>query len=157
ELHVMRSNPLARARGEARPALMAVTGPDAYVSPDWYGLADQVPTWNYIAVHLRGPLELLPPESLRSLLDRLSDAMEARLDKQPWTSAKMSPGLMERMMRSLVPARMRIESVDSTWKLNQNKPDTARVQAAEQIAGARSPGSEHAALAALMRAVPPQI
>ena len=55
DLHLARSNPIARAPLPAS-ALMAVSGPDAYISPDWYGVADQVPTWNYVAVHLRGTL-----------------------------------------------------------------------------------------------------
>jgi transcriptional regulator len=151
DLHLMRSNPVARALGTPRPALLAVTGPDGYVSPDWYGMDDQVPTWNYAAVHLRGTLETLPAESLRGVLDRLSDAMEARLDKRPWTTAKMSPGVMERMMRALVACRLTIASVDGTWKLGQNKPAAARRAAAAELEREAAPGQELAALAALMR------
>ena len=41
-------------------ALLIVSGPDGYVSPDWYGEPRNrmVPTWNYVAVHLRGELRL---------------------------------------------------------------------------------------------------
>ena len=50
------------------PAVLAVIGPDGYISPDWYGtheqVPDQVPTWNYIAVHLRGILHPLPAQAL---------------------------------------------------------------------------------------------
>jgi transcriptional regulator len=151
ELHLMRSSPVARALAQPRPALLAVSGPDGYVSPDWYGLADQVPTWNYVAVHLRGRLEALPASALRSVLDRLSDTMEARLPKAPWTSAKMAPGVMERMMRSLVACRLTIETVEGTWKLGQNKPGPAREGAAAGIAGAGVPGQERAELVRLMR------
>ena len=51
DLHLARSNAVIAA-GLPAQAILAVIGPDAYVSPDWYGVADQVPTWNYIAVHL---------------------------------------------------------------------------------------------------------
>jgi transcriptional regulator len=44
-LHLARSNPILRA-GLPMPAVLMVSGPDAYVSPDWYGAVDQVPTWN---------------------------------------------------------------------------------------------------------------
>ena len=40
ELHLARSNPIARATLPA-PALLAVAGPDAYISPDWYGPHDR--------------------------------------------------------------------------------------------------------------------
>ena len=131
--------------------MLSVTGPEGYISPDWYGLTDQVPTWNYVAVHLRGRLELLPEDTLRPLLDRLSDHFEALLaPKTPWTSAKMSPGAMERMMRMIVPCRLIVDDVQGTWKFGQNKPEAARLGAADGVeAAALSP--EAARLAAMMR------
>jgi transcriptional regulator len=130
EFHLARSNPIARAPGG--PAMIAVTGPDAYVSPDWYGAPDQVPTWNYVAVHLRGRLEPVPEDALHGHLDRLSAEFEARLaPKRPWTSAKMGPGVMERMMRGILPFRLVIDDMQGTWKLGQNKT-------ADQQAGAAS-------------------
>ncbi len=152
EFHLVRSNPIARALAAPLAALLAVTGPDGYVSPDWYGLGnDQVPTWNYIAVHLRGTIETLAPDALRPHLDRLSAHFEAGLlPKPPWKVSKMPDDALARMMRQIVPCRMQIAEVAGTWKLNQNKPDAARLRAAEAIA--TSPhGHEAARLAALMR------
>ncbi|MDC0659176.1 FMN-binding negative transcriptional regulator [Leisingera sp. SS27] len=150
ELHLVRSNPIVRMLKEARPARIAVSGPDGYVSPDWYGVPDQVPTWNYVAVHLTGALELRPDEELRGLLDRQSAFYEARLaPKPPWTTSKMGAEALDRMMRMIVPARMRITGTDGTWKLSQNKTDAARAGAAEAIAGGI--GAELEELAALMR------
>ena len=59
DLHLARSNAVIVA-GLPAKAVLAVTGADAYISPDWYGVPDQVPTWNYIAVHLRGELVPMP-------------------------------------------------------------------------------------------------
>ena len=155
EIHLARSNPIARA-GLPLPAVIAVSGPDAYVSPDFYGpheqVPDQVPTWNYIAVHLRGVLEPLPPETLRAHVDALSAEHEGRIEgKRPWTSAKMSPGAMERMMRMILPFRFRVAGVDGTWKLNQNKDAGIRTRAAAALAQGDA-GAQ--AIAALMRALP---
>lgn len=134
-LHLVRSNPIARALKSPQPARIAVTGPDSYISPDWYEVPDQVPTWNYVAVHLTGTLELRPQEELQSLLDRQSKFFEDQLlPKKPWTSDKMSDGVMARMMRAIVPCRMAVTGVDGTWKLNQNKPDDVRLRAADQVA-----------------------
>lgn len=134
-LHLVRSNPIARAlRDQTLPACTAVIGPDSYISPDWYGVDDQVPTWNYIAVHLRGTLELRPQEELQDLLDRQSAHFEQQLaGKAPWTTDKMSEGVMDKMMRAIVPCRMQIEAIDGTWKLNQNKPDEVRLRAADAV------------------------
>ncbi len=132
EMHLVRSNPIARTENGA--AMLAVTGEDAYISPDWYGVPDQVPTWNYVAVHLRGRLERLPDPDMRAHLDRLSAAQEEELaPKVPWTAAKMTPDVLEQMMRQIVPVRLIVEEVTATWKLSQNKPDDVRLQAADGV------------------------
>ena len=150
EMHLARSNPIARAALPA-PALLAVSGPDTYISPDWYGpheqVPDQVPTWNYVAVHLRGILEPLPEDALRPHVDALSAEHESRIvGKRPWTSAKMSDGAMARMMRMILPFRFRVTSVEGTWKLSQNKTPEIRARTAEALSQGRAPAQEIAAL-----------
>lgn len=153
-VHLARSNPIARAVLPT-PAVIAVTGPESYISPDWYGAEDQVPTWNYVAVHLRGRLEALPPETLRPMVDDLSALFEARLlPKTPWTSGKMSNGSMERMLRMILPFRLVIEAVDGTWKLGQNKTPEQRAGAVAGLTawGEPSPREELARLMAQVQA-----
>lgn len=155
DIHLVRSNPIARALATPQRAVIAVSGPDSYVSPDWYGADDQVPTWNYIAVHLRGTLALLSQEGMRDMLDRQTAHFEQRLlPKTPWKADKMDPDTLDRMMRQIVPCRLTVTAVDGTWKMNQNKPDALRLRAAGQVQS--SPiGQDVALLAALMLA-PPQ-
>ena len=138
-----------------KPAILAVSGADSYVSPDWYEIPDQVPTWNYVAVHLRGILEQRPQEEMREVLDHLTEFFEARLaPKKPWRTEKMPSVLIDRMMRIIVPFRLRVQSVDGTWKLAQNKRDTARISAASHVRR-HGFGLEARAIAALMM-VPPK-
>lgn len=154
EMHLVRSNPIARALKTPAKAVVSVGGPDSYISPDWYEIDDQVPTWNYVSVHLRGTLELLEGEMLRAHLDALSAQNEARLaPKVPWKTDKMSPDSLARMMRMIVPCRMSIETVDGTWKLGQNKPNSARTSAAKFVKS-QNQGHETSHLAALMLGVP---
>lgn len=150
ELHLVRSNPIARAlKSGPLPATLAISGPEGYISPDWYGHDDQVPTWNYVAVHLTGTLHLSPVAEMPDLLTRQSAAFEARLTpKPPWTMDKMTPDALEKLMRQILPVRLEISAIDGTWKLNQNKPDDARLGAA----GALDAGNPD--LAALMRSPP---
>ena len=152
--HLVRVNPLARhlGSGPAR-ALLIVSGPDGYVSPDWYGEPQLVPTWNYVAVHLRGELRLLDDTALRPILERLSETFETRLaPKPPWKTDKVDDGLLARMMRQIIPIEMSVDTVDSTFKLNQNRSDTARAGAAAALAAGGTPGMETRALAVRMRA-----
>ena len=148
-IHLVRSNPIARALKTPLPARIAVAGPDAYISPDWYGIVDQVPTWNYVAVQITGVLELLPHDEMREVLDTQTAHFETRLgDKAPWTADKMTAEVLDKMMRMIVPCRMRVEDIVATWKLGQNKDDAVRQRAAAQVSGGM--GTELAALAGLM-------
>ena len=151
DLHLVRSNPIVRALAQPLPALIAVTGPDSYVSPDWYGIDDQVPTWNYQAVHLRGRLERRPDSELAALLERQSAIYEGRLlPKAPWRLDKMSEPARAKLLRMIVPCRMTVDAIDGTWKFSQNKPDEVRERAADGVE-ADGFGSETRALARLMR------
>ncbi len=150
DLHLVRSNPILQLLETPKPAVIAVTGPDAYISPDWYAVDDQVPTWNYVAVHLRGTLERLPQDTMHDMLDHQSAHFEDQLAKPAWTTAKMTPEVLERMMRQIVPCRMTITAIDGTWKLNQNKPDDVRLRAADKVETSTM-GSETQTLAHLMR------
>ena len=155
--HLVRSNPIARQlQEEETPAVLAVSGPDSYISPDWYGAdtADQVPTWNYVAVHIRGTLRRRADETLRAHLDALSARFESELQpKPPWTPSKVSPDQLSRLMRSIMPVELAVENVDGTWKLNQNKDDHVRLRAARH-AESDGYGQETALLARLMRNPP---
>ncbi|MEM6312021.1 MAG: FMN-binding negative transcriptional regulator, partial [Pseudomonadota bacterium] len=88
---------------------------------------------------------------LRSVLDRESAFFEGQLAPKPeWTADKMTPEVMEKMMRAIVPCHFRIEDVQGTWKLNQNKPDDVRLRAADKVE-ADGIGVGLSALAEMMR------
>ncbi|MEE9427103.1 MAG: FMN-binding negative transcriptional regulator [Paracoccaceae bacterium] len=150
DFHLMRSNPIVRQYSGLSPAVISTMGPDSYISPDWYEVQDQVPTWNYVAVHIRGSITKLPESELGGILDRLSENFEERLEPKPvWTSSKMDPTTLGKMMRMIVPFRLNISEIDGTWKLGQNKPENARRAAATKVSS-DGIGLETQALAALM-------
>ena len=153
ELHLVRSNPILRSQDEPQDAVIAVNGADGYISPDWYEVDDQVPTWNYVAVHLRGKLSIMQQDELHHVLDRLSAAFEERLlPKKPWNSAKMDQDVYTKMLRQIVPLKLDVATIDGTWKLSQNKPDDVRHRAAEGLKQAGI-GSQTDELAKLMKSV----
>ena len=150
--HISRSNRGSAGLDGAR-ALLSCLGPDAYVSPDWYGTPDQVPTWNYIAAEAEGPLRRLSEDELAALLDDLSDAHEARLDPKPrWTRGKMSAGRFEAMLKAITGYELAIEQLRGTRKLGQTK-SVSETEGA--IAGLE--GAGHHEIAGLMRATLPDL
>lgn len=145
--HVARSNRAAASLAEAE-ALLSCIGGNAYVSPDWYGTPDQVPTWNYVAVEGRGRLRQLGPEELVAQIDALSAVQEEKLKpKPPWTRAKMTPARFEAMARAIIGYELRIDAIEGTRKLGQNKRPQEREGA---LAGLAANG--RCEMAALMRA-----
>jgi transcriptional regulator len=135
ELHVARANSIHAVIARAPDVLVAVTGPDAYISPDWYVAKDQVPTWNYIAVHLRGHATLLPADKTLAHVDALSTAFEARLAPKPiWHSAKMTPEKRQAMLAAIVAIDIEITGMDATWKLGQHKSRADRIEVARMLA-----------------------
>ena len=154
--HLSRANPMLDilSEGEQR-AVLCVSGPDGYISPDWYETdPGQVPTWNYVAVHLRGRLRLCPEGTLRGHLEALSAKFEQRLlPKPPWRIEKVPERQLQALMRAIRPVELEIEAVDGTWKLNQNKPDVTRLAAASHVE-AEGFGMENMLLAELMKHLP---
>lgn len=148
EAHLVRSNPIARrlVHGPVS-ALLVVTGPEGYISPDWYGAENQVPTWNYVAVHLIGQLRAKPARDLRDHLDRLTAFFETRLLPKPvWLAEKTDADVLKRLMQMIVPVEFSVMKLKATWKLSQNKDMAARKAAADMVADRD--------LADLMRAPP---
>lgn len=75
--HLGRPDELLHEIGSGREHLLLVQGPSGYVSPGWYGYAPAVPTWNYLAVHLYGTVELLDPDDSYAVLGATVDRYEA--------------------------------------------------------------------------------
>jgi transcriptional regulator len=122
--HVARHNPLIKLADGTASWLLAVNGPDAYVSPDWYVSPDQVPTWLYQSVHLSGPVRVLSDDELALQIDTLSAKFEEwLLPKKPWTSAKMTAGRLEAMKKAIVGLVMTVEEIEGSFKLNQHKSE----------------------------------
>ncbi|MEO6382413.1 MAG: FMN-binding negative transcriptional regulator [Nitrobacter sp.] len=144
--HVARNNPLAKLADGRTLWLIAVMGPDAYVSPDWYMSPDQVPTWLYQAVHLTGPVRTMREEELDLHVDELSAKFENWLaPKPPWTSAKMTVGRLDAMKKAIVGMTMTIEAVEGSFKLNQHKSEADYAAIANALAGQADPGSQEIA------------
>lgn len=148
--HLSRGNALARPLAAGGRALAVVTGPDAYVSPDWYGIDDQVPTWNYLSVEMEGPAAALDDRSAARLLDALSDRFEDRLaPKPPWTRGKMTPGRFESLLGGIAAFEVAVERFEGVWKLGQNKPARAIAAVADALEKRPDDGSRR--IAGLMR------
>lgn len=123
--HLSAHNPVTHQLEAGASALIIFTGPDAYISPDWYGpVLNQVPTWNYLSVEAEGSVA---PTDVAKFLDDVSDHFEALLlPKPPWTRAKMAPGSFEMMLRGIRAYELTPIRFEGMTKLSQNKTSDAR-------------------------------
>ncbi|MDB5721247.1 MAG: FMN-binding negative transcriptional regulator [Alphaproteobacteria bacterium] len=133
--HISRGNAIHPALAAGATALFVANGPHAYLSPDDYGMEDRVPTWNYVAVELEGPVRALDEAGLIGLLDSLSDAQEARLAPKPaWNRNKMAVGRFEALTKAIAGFEMLVTDWRGTAKLDQDKPDAVRHRLADALA-----------------------
>ncbi|MGD9804653.1 MAG: FMN-binding negative transcriptional regulator [Hyphomicrobiaceae bacterium] len=135
EFHVARVNRLHEVVARNPKVLVVVSGPDAYISPDWYASADQVPTWNYRAAHITGLARPMPPERAHEHVERMSLFFERRLaPKKPWSTSKMTDAKLRAMLRAIVPIEIEVEQLEASTKLGQNKSVADRMEAARMLA-----------------------
>ncbi|WP_300380279.1 FMN-binding negative transcriptional regulator [Henriciella sp.] len=138
--HLARPNPACQAITRTCRALIVFSGPHDYISPDWYGIEDQVPTWNYLSVEAEGPAAALDDDGAAQLLDALSARFENSLAPKPaWTRQKMSPGKFERMLGGITAFTLSPERLEGITKVGQNKPADVRQSAG---AGLKAAGGD---------------
>jgi len=140
--HVARANPIVALIEGGAAATAVFTGPHAYISPDWYGIHNQVPTWNYVAVHASGRLSAVTEtEATVDLLADLSAENEAPLaPKTPWTHDKMRDGLMTRMVKGVLAFELPVDRLEAKAKLSQNKKPEDVGRAVAGLRGRGGPG-----------------
>ena len=84
-----------------------------------------MPTWNYRLVEIEGVARRLDEPELRDTLDRLSAAQERLLAPKPaWTSAKMNPDQLDRMVGAIVGFAIEQPRLSGAVKMGQAKNDT---------------------------------
>ncbi|MBA3938188.1 MAG: FMN-binding negative transcriptional regulator [Planctomycetes bacterium] len=117
--HVARVNPLWRAT----TALAVFHGPHAYISADWYAEPNTVPTWNYLAVHARGPLVVIDDDAgVSAALDRLAERMEPAAT---WR-AGLAPEVAAGFRTAIVAFRIVVEDLRGLAKLSTHHPVARR-------------------------------
>lgn len=117
--HMSRANPQWKYL-DNQEVLMIFTGPHTYISPRWYNHAN-VPTWNYMNIHVYGKPEVMADDEFRALLSRLIQHHEA--PNPEYRLESLPPELVENQMRGAVGIKMDVTRMDAGFKLSQNRDD----------------------------------
>lgn len=128
--HLARANEHWKAIGADQPALLVVTGPQAYISPTWYAAKAEhgrvVPTWNYSVVQLTGRATVHDDvDWLEGALDELVEHHE-RHREAPWHRSDAPERYIQGQLRAIVGLELAVERVEAKAKLSQNRSDADR-------------------------------
>ena len=116
--HIAKANPQWKSFDEEAEVLCIFNGPHAYVSSSWYK-EEEVPTWNYIAVHVYGKLKVLSEAETMQSMHRLVEKYE-RDSKNPISLKDMSPKTL-RQVKGVVGFQIQITDIQATYKLSQTR------------------------------------
>lgn len=105
---------------DGQNVLAVFHGPHAYISPTWYGEQNVVPTWNYVAVHVRGTIRLEHDrDRLLDIVRQSVETYEAAMPT-PWSLDSAEPSFIDKLLDAIVGFTIDIEQLKGKWKLNQN-------------------------------------
>jgi transcriptional regulator len=148
--HLAKANPQWRVP-PLGDGLAIFMGPDAYVTPSWYASKQEtgkvVPTWNYVAVHVYGPVEFFDdPDRLLEAVRRLTELHEGER-AAPWAVSDAPPDFVQAQLRGIVGLRMPITRLEGKRKMSQNRNAADRAGVAAGLeASARASDREVASL-----------
>lgn len=117
--HMAYGNPQWRTFETCEDVLVMFQGPHAYISSSWYE-KENVPTWNYQAVHIYGTVSILKNEELVQDLTMLLQKYEKHREN-PVLWEKLSPEILEKELKGIVGFRMKVEEIQAANKLSQNR------------------------------------
>ncbi|MEC5240192.1 FMN-binding negative transcriptional regulator [Bacillus mycoides] len=145
--HFARPNEQWKDSGNQQ-VLAIFQGPHSYISPSWYETNKAVPTWNYVAVHVYGELEIVEDE--QELIDSLQDLVHKYENpKSTYSLNNVDPNYMEGLSRGIVGFRIKIKKIEGKVKLSQNHSVERRELVIEELEKVGSEGSR--GIAGLMK------
>ncbi|MDX1332483.1 MAG: FMN-binding negative transcriptional regulator [Robiginitalea sp.] len=118
--HFAKANPQWKQLSDGAEVLCIFNGPHAYVSASWYR-EEEVPTWNYIAVHIRGRYRTQSREELWKSLRHLVEKYEAD-SQDPVSLDSMSPGTLRQVV-GIVGFEIEITGLEAAYKLSQGRQE----------------------------------
>lgn len=136
--HISKANPQWHNFKDNGDVLAIFQGPQSYVSSSWYDL-EEVPTWNYIAVHVYGTLKTIEGEALYSSLKELMEKYE-KPSKNPIKIEDMSEKTM-RQIKGIIGFEIKINDIQAAYKLSQNRDDKNHEAIITELQETKNPSS----------------
>ena len=141
--HMAYGNPQWRTFETSEDVLVMFQGPHAYISSSWYE-EENVPTWNYQAVHIYGKAIILERDELiEDLTIMLKKYEENRGNPVLWD--KLSPQLLEKELKGIVGFKIKVGEIQAVYKLSQNRNETDYINIIDKLRHEGNPNSKQTA------------
>ncbi|WP_438963244.1 FMN-binding negative transcriptional regulator [Winogradskyella sp.] len=128
--HIDIYNPQAKLLKDNNEVTVLFSGPECYISPSVYGTT-QLPTWNYIKVHLKGTVEAIESkEALKQSLISMTEFLEAPDHK--YVLEPDNPRL-DRNLNYIEMFEITITQWEGKFKLSQDKKPSDTKFAREEL------------------------
>ncbi|WP_391118323.1 FMN-binding negative transcriptional regulator [Psychrobacillus sp. L3] len=129
--HMAYGNPQWKTFETCEDVLVMFQGPHAYISSSWYE-HENVPTWNYQAVHIYGAASILNEEELKQELTTMLLKYEKHRDNSVlWE--KLSPQVLEKELKGIVGFKIKVKEIQAAYKLSQNRNDKDYLNIVEEL------------------------
>ncbi len=126
--HMSRANPQWKSFG-GQEALLIFQGAHTYISPTWYNHVN-VPTWNYMMVHVYGKARVVDGEELKSTLGRLVERHEAASD---YRMESLPDEFINKEMKGAIGFVVDVTRIDAGYKLSQNRNDEDHANIVQEL------------------------
>ncbi len=137
--HMAYGNPQWRTFETCESVLVIFQGPHAYISSSWYK-HENVPTWNYQAVHMYGQASILGEEELKQDLTMLLEIYEKHREN-PVLWDTLSPQLLDGQVKGIVGFKIKVQEVQAAYKLSQNRNEEDYHNIIEELQKEEDPNS----------------
>lgn len=134
--------------------LVIFQGPHSYISPSWYETNKAVPTWNYVAIHVYGELEIIDD---KNVIFKTLDDMVKKYERpeSDYNLNIVEPSYIEGMSKGIVPFKINISKIEAKAKLSQNHPVERQKLIIQQLEHSYSENDN--LIAALMKKMPDKL
>jgi transcriptional regulator len=120
--HVAKGNPHAAFLAKRPEVLLTFMGPQAYMSPAVYPDLIRVPTWSYVAVHVKAKVRLLEGEEAKDAILKQLIADHEPPYAQQWRG--LPDTYTQPMLNAIVAFEMQVQNIKTKVKLNQHRPES---------------------------------
>jgi len=137
--HLSKANIQWKEFEKSQEVLVVFPGNHSYISSSWYD-HENVPTWNYLAVHVYGTIHFIEGDELKEELAKIVNKYESGMPN-PVSVDRMTESFVQREMKGIVGFKISISEIQAAQKLSQNRDDKNYLRIIEGLENKGDPDS----------------